>query len=566
MTDEAHEIPPPRLLAIRAAIGLAQGIGLYFVFERLKTAPSALIGAAALSLLTLPIVALGAVGRMQGRALIAWLGLAFLIAAILGGYDGFIRIDRNENWPEPPVFAFTAAALFVLHHLVLAADAEGRWRAAYRRYFDDGWRDAVRLGLGACFVGALWLLLFLGAALFKIIGIDALADLLRKLWFAWPVSTLFFAIAVHLTDVRANLVAGARTLALTLLAWLLPVLAALTVAFLAALPFTGLQPLWDTRSAGGILLGACAALLILINAAYQEGEREGFPPAALKWSARAAAIALAPMALIAAYGVSLRIGQHGLTPDRVYSAACVFIAACYAAGYLWAALKRGPWMAPLETVNWITAQVAVAVVLSLFSPVLDPARLSVADQVRRLQTGKVSAQAFDYRFLRFEAGRGGEAALRRLAADTSNPRAREIAGRAHEVLALKAKYPPVRGASDRTVLLRAPGGPLPGDFLRQDFDSAAAPERSCYGDNDCVAFSADVTADPGLEIVVADGSEQRVFARRNGRWEIAGELRGACAADLAVLGRGPAAIAPAPAQPAFDLAGRRFVFEPRLAC
>jgi len=262
----------------------------------------------------------------------------------------------------------------------------------------------------------------------------------------------------------------------------------------------------------------------------------------------------------------LRIGQHGLTPDRIYSVACVFIAACYAAGYLWAALKKGPWMAPLEAVNWLTAQIAVAVVLLLFSPILDPARLSVADQVRRLQTGKVAPRAFDYRFLRFDAGRGGQAALRELAADGSTPRAREIAGLARAALAIKEKYPGPNGAADRAALLRAPGGPLPGDFLSQDFERGEAPERGCYGDNDCVAYPADLTADPGLEIVVANGAEQRVFARRNGRWAVAGELRGACAADLTVLGRGPVAVAPAPAQPAFDIAGRRFVLQPPQDC
>lgn len=564
-TRPAHD--GPQLLAIRAAIGLAQGLGLYVVFEHLLSAPQVLTGALGLSLLTAPIVALGAVGRLRGRILLAWLAAALLIATVLGGYDGFIRLDRNENWPHPAVFLFTAAALFVLHHLILAAQDAGRWRAPYSAYFDDGWRDAVRLGLGVCFVGALWLLLLLGAALFKIIGITALEDLLKQKIFSIPISTLFFAIAIHLTDVKANLVAGARTLALTLLAWLLPVLTGLTLAFLAALPFTGLQPLWDTRSAGGILLSACAALLILINAAYQDGERDGFPPGALKWSARLAGAALAPMALIAAYGVALRIGQHGLTPDRIYSAACVFIAACYAAGYLWAALARGPWMARLETVNWLTAQVCVAVVLLLFSPILDPVRLSVGDQVRRLHSGKVAPDAFDYRFLRFDAGRPGQAALRKLAADASTPRARQIAGLALAQLSVKERNPGIAAsAADRAALLSARGGPLPADFLAQTFGRGDAPERGCYNDSACVAFTADLTADPGPEIVVANAAEQRVFGRRDGRWTVVGELRGACPAALPAMRAGDVRLVPAPPQAAFDIAGRRFVFQPQQGC
>jgi hypothetical protein len=497
---EQPPIPSRRLAVIRLAIGLAQGLALYFAVEWLDHAAPAAAGAVVLPLILVPVVALGAVGRLGPKSLAAWLVAAAAVAALLGGYDGYVRLDPNQNWPRPQVFAFTAAALFVLHHLILPADALRRWRAPYERYFDDGWRDAVRLGLGVAFVGALWLLLLLGAALFKTIGIDALSELLRRRWFAIPVSTLFFAVAVHLTDVRANLVVGARTLALTLLAWLLPVLTGLTLAFLAALPFTGLQPLWDTRSAGGILLSACAALLILINAAYQEGEREDFPPAVLKWSARLAAAALAPMAVIAAYGVTLRIGQHGLTSDRVYSAACVFIAACYAAGYLWAALSRGAWLKPLETVNWIVAQVCVAVVLLVFSPVLDPARLSVADQLHRLHSGKVSPETFDYRFLRFDAGSGGQAALRALSNDVSTPQARRIAALAKAQLAVNDRYAsgPTSAAS-RAALLGVVGAPLPGDFLAQDWKRSDEPERGCYGDSLCVSFLADVAPDPGAE-------------------------------------------------------------------
>ena len=64
---------------------------------------------------------------------------------------------------------------------------------------------------------------------------------------------------------------------------------------------------------------------------------------------------------------------------------------------------------------------AVATILALFSPLADPARLAVQDQIARLQRGAVSADTFDYDFLRFESGKAGETALRRLAAST-NPR------------------------------------------------------------------------------------------------------------------------------------------------
>src|ERR1700741_5139912 len=224
-------------LALRVGIGLAQGLALYGLHRsRLELQPI-VFEALWLTACLAPIAALGAVGPLRRIALWAWLATAVLITAGLGAYGRFIEADE-QPWPSPQLFIFTAAALFILHHLITPANAERRWRASYARYFDDGWKDAVRLVLATLFVGALWLLLQLGAALFHLIGLEFLRRLFEKAWFALPITTVFFAIAIHLTDVRIDLVRGARTLALTLLSWLLPVLTILTVGLLFALPFT----------------------------------------------------------------------------------------------------------------------------------------------------------------------------------------------------------------------------------------------------------------------------------------------------------------------------------------
>ncbi|MBL7372883.1 DUF4153 domain-containing protein, partial [Escherichia coli] len=92
--------------------------------------------------------------------------------------------------------------------------------------------------------------------------------------------------AVQLTDVRDGLIRGVRTVALMLLSWLLLVITVLTAGFLAALPFTGLEPLWATRSATAMILAAAAALIILINTAYQDGEADNLPPRVLRIATR----------------------------------------------------------------------------------------------------------------------------------------------------------------------------------------------------------------------------------------------------------------------------------------
>jgi len=100
---------------------------------------------------------------------------------------------------------------------VRAAKAAGKPVAPYADYFDLVGTNLVRLFLSLAFTGAFWLLLFLAGALFKLIGIDFVAELIGKPWFALPASGAMFAAAVQLTDVRHGLIRGIRTVALTLL-------------------------------------------------------------------------------------------------------------------------------------------------------------------------------------------------------------------------------------------------------------------------------------------------------------------------------------------------------------
>ena len=154
------------LALARIGIGLAHGVGIYILTRLSGDIPEPLFGALALSVAFVPIVTLGGLGALPARTLGIWLAAATVTLAALGAYEGYVDWDRRQDSLRPQLFVFAAMALFIAHHLVLAAAAEGRWIASYARYFDEGWRDGVRLALGAAFVGAMWLLLFLGASLF----------------------------------------------------------------------------------------------------------------------------------------------------------------------------------------------------------------------------------------------------------------------------------------------------------------------------------------------------------------------------------------------------------------
>ena len=513
---------------IRLAIGLAQGVALYLLFRLAEggspnwssTHPEA-FAPMLLVAFFLPPVLLAGVGRLRWTTLLIWGVIAAAAVAFLAWHDITRQVGNLDRQPTMPMFAVSAAALFIAHHLIVPADRERRLIAKFPTYFDAAWMAGVQLVLSIAFAGAFWLLLFLGAALFNIIGLSFLGDLIQQGWFSFPLTGLAFATAVHLTDVRDGLIRGVRTIALMLLSWLLLVLTVLVGGFLAALPFTGLDGLWETKSASALVLAAAGALIILINAAYQDGRADNLPPAVLRTAVRVASVLLTPLILIAFWGLSLRIGQHGLTPDRIIALACAIVGAAYALGYGLGALvpfvrKGSPWMKALEMTNIVTAVLEVAVILALFTPLADPGRLSVADQVARLNSGKVAPDAFDYGFLGFESGQVGRAALSRLV-QSDNP---AIAAPARKAFEADGRYdldPVAEPKVDVVVGAWPADRPLPPEFTA-DFQSPGM-LASCRNRGDCAATLQDMNGDGAPEILLATQVGLTLYVRDpDGGW------------------------------------------------
>ncbi len=543
--DSLGAAAAPLLGPIRLGIGLVQGLGLFWLHRAsdpglglwdgvgpppmIWPATNPLVfGPLLLILGFLPMVLLASVGRLRLMTLAIWTTVAGVALALLGLHDIARQSADALHGPpflSPPVILFSAAALFIAHHMVAAADPEGRRVPAFAALFDTASKAVVQLTLSVGFTGAFWVLLYLGAALFRIIGLDFLEDLLRKEWFAIPVTFLVFATAVHLTDVRDGLIRGVRTVGLMLLSWLLLVMTVLAAGFVAALPFTGLGGLWETGSATSLVLAAAAALIILINATYQDGRPDNRPPAVLRFAVRVAAVLITPLIVIAVWGLALRIGQHGLTPDRIIAAACALVGTAFAAGYGWAALspfwRKTDWMRPLEPTTIWTAVLAVALILLLFSPVLDPARLSVMDQVARLERGAVAPDKFDYRFLRFESGKAGLAALARLA----QSRDAAIATKAKAAQRFDIRYDGPGPEEEQPVPpmeVWPAGTVLPADFLANAGRRQSL--QSCRDVGDCVATLRDLNGDGAAETVVTTQAFVKVFERTQAEgWRLSAE-------------------------------------------
>jgi hypothetical protein len=558
MESASHSEQSSSAGLVRAAVGLIQGLCLYCLYLAAETgawpATQALIFAPLVLVAAfVPILVIQALGNTRGRVLVGWAIAAAIVLIGLAIHDA--TRGRAEEWvpffawliggaakdtglfPSSILVACTAIMLFIAHSVVTSAEADRRLIASYPRHFDIAWKIAIQLALAGFFVALFWGLLTLGAALFELIGLDALRKLIQHRWFSMPATTLAAAGALHVTDVRAGLVRGIRTLLLTLMSWLLPLLTTITVVFLGSLIFTGLDPLWGTRHGASILLTVAAALILLINSAYQDGADERMPPRALRLIAIVAAVSLLPLAALAAYAIALRVGQHGWTIDRIISAAVAFVGLCYALSYSWAALTSRDWLRRIELGNFVISLITLLTILALSSPIADPARISVSSQVNRLQTGAVSPQNFDFRYLRFSGARYGRAALERLKQTEDGPEATFISRQAALALVLQHPWEGLDLAKKATdasiaanVTVYPKGRVLPEGFARQDWSSVVnfpVLMPRCLVDRTatCEAFFAQLDVDGGEELVFIEPTQLVVFARRSDNtWTLAGAM------------------------------------------
>ena len=547
-------------LAVRALLGFAGGVAVWAVIrwtpetEGLK----AVRGILALASLTLPVVLLGGYGALRPRTLALWT-LAAAGVSVLGGI-GRMGAPVNANVPPVPAagaLVLACLALIIGHVLVLAREGAGRGNP-WPRHFAIAWTDGVRAALSVALVGALFGLVVLASNLFELIGFKAVGGFLSRPGVLWPLMGLAFGLGVHFTAGRAELAAGARALGLGLLAWLLPVMVFLVATFLGTLPFTGLKPLWDTGSAAALLIAACIGLIILVNAAVQDETNPAKIPRILRYAARLGGLLMAPLVVIAAVGIFLRIDQHGLSPDRVRALACLLVLAVFAGGHLLAALSRRSWIEAFGKANLTGVLAALVAILFTLSPVGDPDRLSVMDQMRRLASGQVALDRFDFDLLRFDTGELGRTALRELAARPGDaPRDAEIRRAASEALASKTRRA-VRVAPP--VVIPVGTAPIPADFI------SSMATIYCDREQPCGAMSLDITDDGKAEVLLQRGIWLEAWTPDATGWRKLGDLGVPCPVDSKPFLAGDVRVAP-PKDKVQDVmvGGVRLRLDPELA-
>lgn len=331
---------------------------------------------------------------------------------------GWFTASYNQSptifeWP----FLSGVFAVLLAAPLFQTIRDEGAWRFPYARLHSHAWTDAVIGAASIGFVGVTFLLAWLIAGLFDLIGIDLIKEALQESWFGWMLAGFAFGSAVGLLRERDALVGTLQRLVTVVLSVLAPVLATALALFLLSLPFTGLDALWDSPlPATGLMLLAGAGAVLLANAVIGNGEEDRAPSRLLRLSALVLVLVVLPLAIIAAVSIGARIGQHGWTPERIWGVVAVGVAIAYGLAGWWA-IARGrdrfdEALRPLQT-RLAIGLCALALLLAL--PILDFGGISARSQVDRLAARKMPAAEFDWRAMAFDFGPAGRRALAKIA-------------------------------------------------------------------------------------------------------------------------------------------------------
>ncbi len=408
--DEPWPLRPWIMAGLCAVAGLAFWLLVETVDETRATSWR-VVGASFVAVATLSFVM-----TVEKRRWLWALGFA-LAWGLIVGLVGWNTHGYNRGG-EVVEFPFLAAIFAVLLACPLFQNArdEGGWRFSSGNVHTHVWTDAVIGAASILFIGIVFLLAWLIAGLFDVIGIDALKELLQEPEFGWPLAGFAFGAAVGILRERDALVGTMQRLVMVVLAVLSPVLAVALVLFLLSLPVSGLSGLWDSRaSAAALTMAAAGGAWVLLNAAIGMGDEDQPSNRVLRWSALALSLVVLPLAGIAMTALMLRVGQYGWSPDRLWAVVCAGVAIAFGLAGWWSVWRgRGGFAPVVRTVQTRLALGGCGVALLLALPIIDFGAISARDQVARLRSGATAPGEFDWAAMAFDFGPEGRAALGRI--------------------------------------------------------------------------------------------------------------------------------------------------------
>lgn len=420
LNQQDKSTPLPSKLMI--LISLMQGLGLLYLHQAIELhywphgQPEWLFAFYSVMFIW-PIMLLLGLDQNNGRAMVKVTLPFALLSGLLGYYIGHQVTPIEHIRFNALLFSFVLTmAIATFKALMYSQQWARSERVTYSALFLWSWRNFLTLSLALLFAGSFWLLLMLWAALFKAINIDFFNDLFEQRWFYYPAIALANGFGIIIFRKLTHIIDTITRLQQALIKFLLLLLSLVSLLFLGALPFTGLEPLWESGGSS-LILWMQALILFFVNAVYQD-EPDNWPYSVWLHRFIYISIAILPVySLISFYGLSLRIDQYGWSLSRFWAYLIWFLLALFAIGYVWGIAKyRDSWTHQLSRTNVAIGLVVLVVMLSVNSPLLDFRKMVVADQLQRLADNKVTVEDFDLSYFRRHLARPGYEGLQTLKA------------------------------------------------------------------------------------------------------------------------------------------------------
>ncbi|GGH55720.1 DUF4153 domain-containing protein [Frigidibacter albus] len=382
--------------------------------------------------------ALAMAGQMRARAAVAGAALVALPVAGLALWAS-LRFASVEDMLRSPHQMLAVLLLAALPVPFLIARGIGAGSRDYPALFLAAWNIVVRYAAAWLFAGVVWAVVFLSDTLLSLVGITAIDWLISEVELVpWLLTGAALGLGLAVVSELAELVSP--YLVLRLLRLLLPPLLVVMVIFALALPFRGLSGLFGTFSAAATLMAIALGGVSLISIVVDQTEAEAAHTPLMRGAARAMALLLPVLAGLAVWAVLLRIGQHGLTPDRVAGGLAALVVMGYALLYAASVLSGAAWMDRIRQANIAMALVVMAAAALWQTPVLNAEALSARSQLARFQDGRIPVVQLPLHEMRWDWGRPGAAALAELGAVTGHPDQAALDARLAEVNAATGRY------------------------------------------------------------------------------------------------------------------------------
>ncbi len=515
---------PTRSLLYYVVIGLLQGLVLLAtVLGRGEVLGFGLSVAvcAAVAVAGLNLQLLGSAVRQRGTG---WLVLG--LSLLIGGISAWVFAAEPSGWLQMTWCLAAVVLGYIGTAFILAWPTGEGLRPRYEDLFRHAWNNVFILFLAQMLTGLFWQLLWLCALLFSMLGIPQVKDAVESPVFLWLVLPVVFSLGMRMGRENEKVIGLLRGILLTLCRFLLPLGALITVLFTLTLPFTGLQPVWDTGYSTTLLLMLAIINLFLVNGVFQEGQQGRVYPVALKRLVNASLLCLPVLVGLAAYASWMRIDQYGLTPSRILALLLVGVMLAHGLAAAWAVLaSRQGWLNSLRVSNPWIALLSAALVVLFYTPLLAPQVLSAKNQVERLVSGRTPVGEFDARNLYHDLGQPGRDAFEQLEKRLQTDELLDARGRAQLLAALEEVRRPAV-AEERGPKLEWLG---PVQSSSEALADSTLAESQCGGKG-CYLWAVDLDGDGHNEVLMIPrhtyASRLFVLTWDNREWREVGSLSG----------------------------------------